>query len=868
MKSLTFYFKYAWRSLQRGGQRSFFAVLCIAVGVAAVVALQNTGFSIQNTIAGDARANARADVVVTTRQQTFNAADLAKIEKLKQDGKFTDFTTSSETGASALKPDGSPSNQFGSFYVVYVVEPGKYPFYGKVDITEPKGKTLRDVMTKPGQVVLSDKVAKNLGAKIGDKFGFEGDPRKGKIQLEVAAILSSQTPAPGSGQADFTGYVYVAPETVNQLFEAQDVQPNTVYLKTASTTEADTTAKNAVRDADKAFTARTSTEINEQLKQASKQINDALMYVGLLSLLIGSVGVVNTMLVVVGRRSGEIATIKTLGMESRQTVWLFMLESAILGFFGSVLGVLIGIIGSYGMAQVAEGFVGRQLQVSIYFQPIWMGLLVGIATAIVFGLLPAYSASKIPPAQVLRQKTNALPRISIIATIGIILFMTLLMGTLSGIILNGQIGLGITIAFITLVVCAILVLVFAGVLWLVGKIPLPFGLNYKMARRNLSRGRAKSAVTLLVMMVGIFSVALVFILSSSLKDTIGSLIEKGFGYNMQAVSLNDQQADAMFKALDDKQVPGVTKYTQFGQASVRLVSAGGASVEQLLERFQQKQGEEAFFNPQTLSTLVGTTTDKADELVKLKTGKFFSGNNDVTIDSSFANNFDIKIGDKLVYSDQSGRTQLTYEVVGIHEARNFIFGSNPVMAANSDIRKVPGHFLAGLLTIEKGKLGDAEKYLKANFSGLNVTDLSFITNVFNSIIDQVTAFPVLLAMLSLIAGGVLIANNVALAVLERRTEMGVMKSLGADSSRVLNILNWENGIIGFLGGFIGFGIASLVGAFVVGLLGTPEDPAVLSISPLLWVGMLGLAVGLAIFATIASAWGAVREKPLVVLRYE
>ena len=119
------------------------------------------------------------------------------------------------------------------------------------------------------------------------------------------------------------------------------------------------------------------------------------------------------MLVVVGRRSGEIATIKALGMEASQTVEVFVIESAILGLIGSVVGVVLGELLTSVINKAAESFVSTSLPYTFYLQPVIFGLVVGIVTAIVFGLLPAYSASKIPPAQVLRQKTNALPRISI-----------------------------------------------------------------------------------------------------------------------------------------------------------------------------------------------------------------------------------------------------------------------------------------------------------------------------------------------------------------------------------------------------------------------------------------------------------------------
>lgn len=878
MKSLAFYFTYAWRSVQRGGQRTFFAILCVAVGVASIVALQSTGLAIQDAVAGDARANAKADVVVSNAQLFFTKEDLAKFDTLKQQGKIVDYTTSVDNaGVTALTKDGKQSNSFGSYYLALIIDPTKYPFYGKVELENPKGKSLKDLLVKPNQIVVNSKMATSLGVKVGDKYNMYGEKRLGSAEIEIVGILTSNTPAPG-GQADFTGYGYISAETAAKLFDPANILPVTVYVKTQSNKEANTLAKNAITEKPTTFKATTSEEYNENLKKFSGQLNNVLSYVGLLSLLIGSVGVVNTMLVVVGRRSGEIATIKALGMEGSQTVLVFVLEAAILGLGGSIVGIVLGLLGSFAVAQAAQGFVGRELAVGFYWQPVIIGLIVGVFTAIIFGLLPAYSASKIPPAQVLRQKTNNLPKISLGAALLIIGLMTLLMGTLVGVVLNGQFVTGIIVAFATLIICSLLVLSYAGLLWTIEKIPMPFGLNYKMARRNLSRGRAKAAITTLVMTVGIFSVALVFILSSSLKDTISVTLEKSFGYNLQVAAQNPAQAEGIKNSLKNNEVPGLQKYLEISQANVRMVSAGGASVNELLDR-QAKREEERKknptadpdggpLNPVAMAMVSGMDFSKANELIKIKQGQLPTAPDEVTIDKSLVSNFGLKVGDELVYLDLASQKQFSLKVTGVHEPKNFLLDSAPVLASNARVQAMPGSQTTWGVMIDKKQVDAAEIWLKNKFAGAEVVNLSFITAIFNRLIDQVTAFPVLLALLSLIAGTILIANNVALAVLERRTEMGVMKSLGADSGRVLTILNVETGIVGFVGGAVGLFGASIVAAVAVFALGTPDDPAILSISPWLSLGMLALAVGLAVAATIASAWNAAREKPLVVLRYE
>ncbi|NWJ45754.1 MAG: FtsX-like permease family protein [Chloroflexi bacterium] len=874
MQTLILYFKYAWRSIWRGGQRTFFAILCIAVGVGSIVALQSTGYSIQDAVAGDARANSQADVLVISREGSFSSQNLAKIDALKPTI-IEDYTTSvNSTGITVYKADGNKSNEFGSNYPSFVVDPAKYPFYGIVELQSPKGKHLKDVLTEPNQIVVNEKMDNSIGAKVGDTIKALSNDNK--IQtLTVVGILTTKslTPATDTGQAGFTGYGYITMDTAKGLFNPETLLAQSVFIKTSNVKNVDVKARDTINALSPSFNAQTSTERNDQLKQASKGISDLLSYVGLLSLLIGSVGVVNTMLVVVGRRSTEIATLKALGMEVGQTVQVFMIESAILGFIGSVVGVILGELLTTVINKVAANFINSELSYQFYLQPVILGLIVGIVTAVVFGLLPAYSASKIPPAQVLRQKTNALPRISIWATLFIIGVMTLVMGLLAGVILDGQLILGLIIAFATLVSCTILVLIFSGILWIVGKIPLPLGLNYKMARRNLSRGRAKSATTMLVMLVGIFAMALVFILASSLKETIQVSLAKSFGYNAQISSTDDAQSNAIKQALDNKKVPGLQKYLLDERAVLQLVSAGGLTTDQLIaEKIKRDQASgnnnnNGSFGSFELANLAGLPQTDLLSLGTVKSGgQAYQNDDQMIISESVSDSYKLKVGDQMVYQDVNGK-QYTLTITGIFVNKSFIV-IFPIATTLNRIQTMPNHATDFNLTIENGRVDEALKYVQSTFPGVSASDLSFISNIINSIIDNITAFPVLLAFLSLIAGAILIANNVALAVLERRTEMGVMKSIGADSVRVLSIINWETAIVGFLGGLFGLGLAIMAGAIGVAQLGTKDDPGVLSISPLIILGMLVLAVGLALAATIASAWGAAQEKPMVVLRYE
>jgi hypothetical protein len=127
--------------------------------------------------------------------------------------------------------------------------------------------------------------------------------------------------------------------------------------------------------------------------------------------------------------------------------------------------------------------------------------------------------------------------------------------------------------------------------------------------------------------------------------------------------------------------------------------------------------------------------------------------------------------------------------------------------------------------------------------------------------DQFVPLPLIVSALALFASGVIIANTVSLTTMERRRQISIMKALGLQAKRVLSLLLLENGLVGLAGGLLGTGLSVLI-ILPSGALGQGEIP----------VGALGLlillAVGLTLGATMITAYGAAREKPLNVLRYE
>jgi len=216
LKRINFYFKYAWRSVLRGGQRSFFAVLCVAVGVAALVALQALGASIQDTLTGDAKARAGGDINLSpgfsnriervTASARFNQSDYDTLNSYKADGRIVEWSPLTQNTLQLKGYFSFPPS-------LYVVDPNIYPLYGNLEILEPKGKNLKELLNQPNAVVISKNLWEKQSYKIGQEIEVSGTSGQ-STKLKIVAESNVDLPGVIFGNGQFFGYGMTSKETV------------------------------------------------------------------------------------------------------------------------------------------------------------------------------------------------------------------------------------------------------------------------------------------------------------------------------------------------------------------------------------------------------------------------------------------------------------------------------------------------------------------------------------------------------------------------------------------------------------------------------------------------------------------------------
>lgn len=238
----------------------------------------------------------------------------------------------------------------------------------------------------------------------------------------------------------------------------------------------------AVHAIDAHFLLATTQTVADALKSQQSLVDGIKKFLeiaGLLALLIGGVGIVNTMQVLLSRRKIEIAMLKTTGYRRLDLYLLFGLEAGLLGLIGGVIGALVATAVSY----LVRGLVQQTFNISIPFvlDPLTIGggVLIGLVTALIFGLMPIVQAANTRPLNVIRELPASNRAGSVALTIGLLVVVSVLFCLLSVVILNDVI-LGIGAVYGTFIFLGLLSLFFTLVVFLVGKLPVPerFNLRY------------------------------------------------------------------------------------------------------------------------------------------------------------------------------------------------------------------------------------------------------------------------------------------------------------------------------------------------------------------------------------------------------
>jgi ABC-type antimicrobial peptide transport system permease subunit len=180
-----------------------------------------------------------------------------------------------------------------------------------------------------------------------------------------------------------------------------------VVVHTASLNDATRVSKQV---GEMGFRAATLQTFLDQVNRIFAILQIMLSSVGLLALLVASIGIANTMIMSIYERTREIGTLKALGSSNGDVLRIFMLEAGLIGLFGGIVGIVLGWLLGLGLNEVIDGYL-RNEQIPLegpFFVVTWelvAGALVFAAfVGIIAGLYPAFRAARLDPLAALRHE--------------------------------------------------------------------------------------------------------------------------------------------------------------------------------------------------------------------------------------------------------------------------------------------------------------------------------------------------------------------------------------------------------------------------------------------------------------------------------
>jgi putative ABC transport system permease protein len=162
-------------------------------------------------------------------------------------------------------------------------------------------------------------------------------------------------------------------------------------------------SRHIVKDDDRDFSVSASKSMAESMTSMTSSMTLFLGAIAAVSLLVGAVGIANTMFTSVLEKTKEIGTMKAIGAKNRDILMIFLFNSAMVGLVGGILGDMLGAFISTLFPMLGLRMMGGGSS-SIYFAPDLMalGLILAIMIGIISGVVPAYRASKLKPVDALR----------------------------------------------------------------------------------------------------------------------------------------------------------------------------------------------------------------------------------------------------------------------------------------------------------------------------------------------------------------------------------------------------------------------------------------------------------------------------------
>lgn len=580
------------------------------------------------------------------------------------------------------------------------------------------------------------------------------------------------------------------------------------------------------------------------LTRINEFVGTPLLVFAFIAVFVGTFLIVNTFNILVAQRTQELALLRAMGATRGQVFTEVLSEAAVTGVLASLAGFGLGIL----IAALLVHLFSSSVHLSIQVSALITSLLVGTIITVLAAALPARRATRIAPVAALREaqpEIQPLPRVRIAAGLVLVVGGTaaLLQNLLGASRASGpnlaELGLSALAIFVGVALLAPALV--RPIVWVLGWPARLRGTAGRLASENARHNPRRTALTAAALMVGLALVTAVAVITSSLEASIDQAIDgsikaqllvfnpSGGGFSPQVAST--LRADSKLADVAEVRASPVL----VGNISTRVAAVDLAAV-----------GRDIAFS---------MTSGSAASLAQPDT---------VLVDTTDATSQGLHVGSAitLTFPDAS---KIRARVGGLYTPDALISGfftSVPTLAPHvtttEDVyvlaNPAPGVSLAAAdasLLHDLGRYPLLKGFTTAQYKSFVKSGL----NTFLNLIYILLAFAIVIAVVGII-------NTLALSVMERTRELGLLRAIGMTRGQTREMVAWESVIIALLGAVLGLGVGTGMGIALVSSL--HADGITSTSVPV--ANLVLYAVAAALFGLIAAIFPAIRASRVDVLR--
>ncbi|MFF4254419.1 ABC transporter permease [Streptomyces sp. NPDC001663] len=717
--------------------------------------------------------------------------------------------------------------------------------------TAPKG---------PDQVMVDADTADKHHLKLGDPLGVIS--AVGTHDAKISGIADFQVTNPGAA------IFYLDTKTAQETLVGQTGVYTNVNVTAASGVTDAQLKTNVAAELGGGYKVQTAKETADANQKDVEGFMNVMKYAMLgfagIAFLVGIFLIINTFSMLVAQRTREIGLMRAVGSSRGQVNRSVLVEALLLGVFGSVLGVGAGVGLAVGLMKLM-GSMGMHLSTAdltvAWTTPV-VGLLLGVVVTVLAAYLPARRAGKVSPMAALRDagapadakagRIRALVGLVMTGAGGYCLYLAAHVDKAK----DGSLwlGLGVVLSLIGFVVIGPLLA--AGVVRVLGAVLLRmFGPVGRMAERNALRNPRRTGATGAALMIGLALVACLSVVGSSMVASATDQLDKTVGTDFIIQNDNGQQVTPQaVKAV--KSTPGLERVTEYRTTEADYTTPDG----KLLKDTDITAADPTYATDLRTKTVAGNLKDayRPDSM---------------SVHEKFAKAHDIHLGSKIKVAFKDGRTaELTVRAITSSDVvidAGAKYTSIATLAKYVPADKMPLDQLV-FATAKDGQQDAAYKALKSSlhdYPQYKVRDQTDYKQALKDQIGQLLNMIYGLLALAIVVAILGVVNTLALSVVERTREIGLMRAIGLSRRQLRRMIRMESVVIALFGALLGLGLGMGWGATAQKLLAL-EGLKVLEIPwPTLTAVFLGSAfVGL--FAALIPAFRAGRMNVLNAIATE